>query len=309
MRISPALTALLLGTAPALAAPQIVVDTQITASLVQQVTGDLAEIHVLLPAGASIHHHQMRPSDARALQGADLLIWTGPALTPWLDRAAESAGQSVAQLRLLDSKGTTLHDYEGQHSHAHDEDEGHEHDHDHDHDHGNIDPHAWLNPENAAVWLGAIAESLSSADPENAATYGDNAQAAANAIRDMDVTIRDELAPVADKSFVVFHDAYGYFTDHYGLAPALAVSPGDASTPSAARISELHSQIGDSGASCAFPEFAQDPKLIAAATQGTGVRLGQELDPEGAGIAPGPALYGQVIAGLAQHLHDCLSAD
>lgn len=303
MRIHPALTVLLLSAAPALAAPEVVVDTQITGSLVQQVMGDLGTVHVLMPAGASVHHHQMRPSDASALQAADALIWTGPELTPWLDRAAASLGQDAVQLRLLEAKGTTLRSYEDGHTHEHDED------HDHDHSHAGNDPHAWLNPENAAHWLTAIADQLSIVDSENAATYSANAKAAAQALQDMDSAIRTQLAPVADKHFVVFHDAYGYFTDHYGLPPALAVSPGDASTPSAARISELRAQITESGATCAFPEFAQDPKLIEAATEGTGIRTGAEIAPEGAGIEPGPMLYGQVIQGLADSLTDCLLAE
>ena len=81
---------------------QVVVDTPITASLVAQVAGDLAQVQVLLPQGASAHHHQMRPSDARGLQDAGLLVWTGPELTPWLDRAAASVGAETPQLRLLE---------------------------------------------------------------------------------------------------------------------------------------------------------------------------------------------------------------
>lgn len=303
MRIYPALTALLVSTAPALAAPEVVVDTQITGSLVQQVMGDLGAVHVLMPAGASVHHHQMRPSDARALQDADALIWTGPELTPWLDRASGSLGQNAVQLRLLETKGTTLRSYDDDHAHQHDEE------HDHDHGHAGNDPHAWLNPENAALWLTAIAEQLSNVDAENAATYSANAASAAEALREMDSAIRTQLEPAADKHFVVFHDAYGYFTDHYGLPPALAVSPGDASTPSAARISELRAHITESGATCAFPEFAQDPKLIEAATEGTGIKTGAEIAPEGAGIEPGPKLYGQVIQELADSLTDCLLAE
>ncbi|MBC9246951.1 zinc ABC transporter substrate-binding protein [Paracoccus sp. 11-3] len=303
MRISFALAALLFSATPALAAPEIVVDTPITGSLVQHVMGDLGTIHVLMPAGTSVHHHQMRPSDAGALQDADALIWTGPELTPWLERASRSLGQGSVQLRLLDIKGTTLRSYDDRHADQHDEDHGH------GHGHADNDPHAWLNPENTALWLSEIAKQLGALDSENAAIYSANAQAVAARLDEMDSAIRAQLAPVADKHFVVFHDAYGYFTDHYGLSPALAVSPGDASTPSAARISELRAAITESGATCAFPEFAQDTKLIVAASEGTGIKTGAALDPEGAGIEAGPMLYGHVMQGLADSLTDCLSAE
>ena len=87
MRSPASLAAILsLTAAPALAAPQVVTDLVPTGALVQEVMGDLAEVRVLLPQGASAHHYQMRPSDAQALQGADVVIWMGPELTPWLSR-------------------------------------------------------------------------------------------------------------------------------------------------------------------------------------------------------------------------------
>lgn len=312
---TPLVVTLICGTAPAFAAPPaIVADTPITGSLVQQVLGDLGTVRVLLPKGASAHHYQMRPSDARSLQDAGMLIWTGPELTPWLGRAADSLGEGRTQLRLLQVPGTALRNYGGGHDdhgddgHEH-EDHDHSHDHDHDHDHSGTDPHAWLNPDNAALWLSAIADRLATADPDNAAAYRDNASAAGQALTAIDAQISADLAPHRDKGIVVFHDAYGYFTDHYGMQPAAPLSPGDASTPSAARIAALRDQIADSGADCAFPEYGHDPRLIATATEGSTTRTGAALDPEGSGLEQGADLYGQVLTGLAQTLGDCLTAD
>lgn len=327
---------------PAFAAPpRIVADTPVTGSLIQQVAGDLAEVHVLLPKGASVHHHQLRPSDARALQDAGLLVWTGPELTPWLDRAADSLGGDTKQIRLLEVPGIHLreygetghddHDHAHGDDHGHDHDHGHEHDHDHDHDHGDdhdhshddhshdhaegheghshsgTDPHAWLDPGNVGPWLGAIAAALSEADPENAATYAANAEEATKAAEQLEQDIAQQLQPHADASFVVFHDAYGYFTDHFGLKSAIPVSAGDASTPSAARISALRDQIAESHAVCAFPEFVHDPKLLEAAIDGTDTRLGEALDPEGNDLELGADLYAQLIRNLSATLNDCLS--
>jgi zinc transport system substrate-binding protein len=315
--------------APASAAPpRIVADTAITGALVAQVLGDLGEPHVLLPSGASVHHYQMRPSDAQALQSAGLLVWFGPELTPWLDRAADAGGTGAPQLELLDASDVTLRSYaeDGQHDHdeghdheghdheGHDhevQDHGHDHAHEHgdDHQHDGTDPHAWLNPMNAAPWLTAIARELSKLDPENAATYAANADAAAQDYLALDQKIAQQLTPLTDKSFVVFHDAYGYFTEHFGLPPAIAVSLGDATSPSAARLSEVRSQIAESGASCAFPEYGHDPKLIDTVIEGSDVAMGDELDPAGAGLSPGPMLYRDVLQRMSDTLNACLTTE
>lgn len=292
-----------MAAAPALAqAPHVVVDTPVTASLVLQVMGDGAQVTVLLPQGASVHHHQMRPSDAQGLQDADLLVWTGPELTPWLDRSATTLAGDVAQLRLLEVAGTHLRPY-GEHG-------GHGDDHDHDHDHDSgaaIDPHAWLDPDNARTWLAAIAETLADVDPEGRDAYAANAGAAADRIADLDRALQPRLAPHADAGFVVFHDAYGYFTDHFGLKPAIPVSLGDASTPSAARLGAIRDRIADTGASCGFPEHASDPRLLQTVAEGTGLRLGGELSPEGGTLPGGPDLYAALLSTMTDRLTDCLS--
>ena len=303
---------------PLWAAPQVVADLAPTGALVQEVMGDLGEVRVLLPQGASAHHYQMRPSDARALQSADLVVWVGPELTPWLDRAQGSLSGG-AELRLLTVEGTQTRSYGAAETEAHDDHDHGDHDHDHDHDHGDhdhgdhdhahdgTDPHAWLNPQNAVTWLDAIAQTLSEQDPENAQTYQANARAAAERLTALDATLTDRLAPVADARFVVFHDAYGYFTEHFGLQPAIPVALGDASTPSAARIAEIRAQIAQSGATCAFPEYAHDPALIATVTEGSTLTLGGELSPEGGALAPGAGQYDALLTQMADTLLDCLN--
>ena len=298
----------LLAAGPVLAAPpQVVADTPVTASLVQQVLGDLGQVQVLLPKGSSAHHHQMRASDARALQEAGLLVWTGPGLTPWLERAASSVAGDVAQLRLLEVPGTHLREYGAGH-------EGHaEGDHDHapdgepDPGHADVDPHAWLDPANARIWVTAIADALAEADPGNAEAYRRNAAAAAGGIDSLDRDLRARLQPHAKQGFVVFHDAYGYFTDHFGLTPAIAVTLGDATAPSAARLDEIRARIARSGAACAFPEQGSDPRLVEAAIEGSPVRIGQPLSPEGSDLEAGPQLYGQVMTRMADAIEDCLA--
>ena len=314
------LAALLSLTAlPALAdPPRVLTDLTPTGALVREVAGDLARVEVLLPGGAGAHDYQMRPSAARALQEADLLVWMGPEMTPWLDRPARNLAGANAQLQLLDVDGTRLRDFGADEDHATDghadedhpaddhpdehPDEGHA-----DHDHAGIDPHAWLDPANARPWLLAVADALAAADPDHADDYRANADDAAARIDTAADDLRARLAPHADRDFVVFHDAYGYFTDAFGLRPAIAVALGDASAPSAGRVDEIRTRLRESGAVCAFPEYAHDPRLVETAIEGTPIRMGRALSPEGGDGAASD--YAGLLTELGASLIACFEAE
>lgn len=290
----------LLATPTLAEVPAIVADTPVTASLVQQVLGDLGQPVLLLDKGADPHDFQLRPSQARALQDADLLIWVGPELTPWLDRAATRIAPQK-QLSLLPAS-PVKRSYDAAAAHDHDDHSAE------DHDHASLDPHAWLDPQNGAAWLDAIAARLAEADPDHAATYRANVEAAQTALSDRDAALTQLLAPAKGKPFVTFHDAYGYFTDHYGLTPAIAVTLGDATAPSAARIREVQDQITATGAVCAFPEATQPTRLIEDLTAGTNLRIGEALSPEGAELDIGAGLYGALLDQMGQRIAACLTA-
>jgi zinc transport system substrate-binding protein len=277
--------------------PSVITDIPAVESLTAQVMGDLGQPTLLLDRGADAHSFQLRPSQTRELAEADLVIWIGPGMTPWLDRALTGLAPDASQLRLLDAPGTIHRSFEeaGDHGHGHD----------HDHDHGPTDPHAWLSPANAQTWLALIAAELARLDPANAAAYQQNATRAAADIAVLDAKLQATLAPVTDIPFVVFHDAYGYFADHYGLTIAGTVALGDAAAPGAAHLAALRDRMA--GAACIFPEAQHDPKLVETLAADTGIRLGGALDPEGATQPPGPQAYGAILSGLAQTITECLS--
>lgn len=334
MRYTISLAIATLTAMPAMAeVPRVVADFVPVHGLVATVMGDLGQPDLLLDRGANAHSFQLRPSQAAGLADADLVVWVGPKMSPWLDRTLDGLG-SVSQLRLLDVAGTHLqdfgstaaHDHEGHDHEGHDHEEhdhaeeGHDHaGHDHasdeagheghddheGHSHTGTDPHAWLDPTNAAVWLEAIAAELGKLDPENAATYAANAAAGKTAIAALDASLATQLAPVQGKPFVVFHDAYGYFSAHYGLTVAGSVSLGDATAPGAAHLKELEEKAGT--ALCLFPEAGHDPKLVAQMAETAGVKLGAPLDPEGAAVEPGAGAYLATLQGLADTLTGCLA--
>jgi zinc transport system substrate-binding protein len=312
----------LLGAGAALAdVPRVVTEIPPVHAMVALVMGDLGVPELLLEKGASEHSFQMRPSQAAALNDADLVVWIGPELTPWLERGLEAVPADVARLGLLDVPGTVTAEYaEKGHDHA---EEGHDHaaeaahaegeGHDqtaeggHGHDHAGVDPHAWLDPANAGIWMTAIAAELGRIDPDNAATYAANAVAATDGITAVDAEVAALLDPVADKPIIVFHDAFGYFARHYGLTIAGAIAEGDAAAPGAARIAELRDMAAAGGVVCVFPEVQHDPAMVEQMVEGTGARIGAPLDPVGSSLDPGEAMYAALLTGMATAIADCAS--
>lgn len=286
---------LLMTATPAFAeVPSVVTDIPPVQALVAQVMGDLGQPVLLLAKGADEHEFQLRPSQAGAVAGAGLVVWIGPELTPWLEGALESRPEGAASLALLDAEGTLRRDYGER---EHEEEEGH--------DHGSEDPHAWLNPDNAQVWLELIAAELSRLDPENATTYRANAAAAGKDVAALDAEIAGILAPVKGRPLLTYHEAFGYFGEHYGLDFVGSIALGDASSPGAARLAKLRGEIVAGGVMCLFPEVQHDPALMEQLAEGTGVRIGGALDPVGSSLEPGPGAYAALLRGLAETIAEC----
>lgn len=317
MPILRTLLPLALVAAPAFAAPpSVMTDIPPVHALAASVMGDLAAPDILLDQGSDPHHFQLKPSQARALSQADLVFWVGPRLTPWLDRAIQGVGIEGEAVSLIDLPETHRQDFGATqaHDHAHAEAAHDTHD-DHDdhaeealgHTHAGLDPHAWLDPENARAWTRAIAARLGAADPENAATYAANAQATLTAIDTAEADTRAILAPVGDAPIMVFHDAYGYFAGHFGVNVVGSIALGDAAAPGAARLSALQDHLQDEGIACIFPEAQHDPAYVAAIVEGTDTRVGADLDPSGSTLDYGPGLYATLLTGLAQGIADCVA--
>jgi zinc transport system substrate-binding protein len=305
-----AIAVALVGALPANAdAPRVATDIPPVHSLAARVMEGLAEPQLILPPGASPHGYAMRPSEAATLADADVVIWMGESLTPWLGRAVDALAPEARSLELLETDGTLLLGYRegaafGQHDHAE------QHDRDgHAQGKGNgvgeIDPHAWLDPENAKTWLGAIAEALAAADPANAAAYAANAAEGRAELDALGRELARTLEPVRGAPFIVFHDAYHYFEHRLGPEAAGAISLGDASASSAARLAEIRATIRRTGALCVFAEPQFAPELIDTVIEGTDARPAM-LDPLGATLEPGPELYPRLMRGLAENLRSCL---
>ena len=194
------------------------------------------------------------------------------------------------------------HDEHDDHSDKdHDETEEHGHD---EHAHGTYDPHAWLSPENAKIWLNLIAAQLSTADPENAGTYFTNAAIALTETDTLMTEVSAMLEPIRGTRFIVFHDAYQYFETVFDFPASGAISLGDATDPSPARITKIQDRIKDQGVQCVLAEPQFKKGLVATVLEGTDAKT-SIIDPLGVALEPGPTLYPQLIRNMAKTLVDC----
>ena len=293
------------------AAPNVATDITPVHSLVSQVMAGVGTPDLLIQSGASPHNYSLSPSEAEALQEADLVFWIGEGLTPWLERSLDNLSPTSTKIELLEAQGTTTYAFrEGATFGAHeDEDDGHEdeaHEDEHHHDHSGVDPHAWLDPANGKVWLDVIASALAEKDPENASQYLENAAISKAKIDTATLSIENTIAQLQDKQFIVFHDAYQYFEKRFGIMAAGSISISDASKPSPGRIAEIRQLVEDLSVSCVFTEPQYNPGIVNAVFGDTGVNTSGVIDPLGSGLVTGTNLYSNLLIEIAKGLQSCL---
>jgi len=284
-------------------------------SLVAAVMGDTGTPDLLVQGAASPHTYSLRPSEARKLDQAKVVFWVGEGMETFLTKPLQSLATGAKTVSLSQTAGlTVLNLREGGSFELHEHDDHDDHDHDHAHEshdephhegHGK-DMHLWLDPENARVMVKEIAATLAEADPTNASTYQQNANTLDQRLAALIQETSNALADVKDKPFIVFHDAYHYFEDRFGLHAAGSISINPETPPSAQRVREIQHKIAESNASCVFAEPQFEPGIVSVVTEGTSARTGV-LDPLGADLKDGPDLYFELIGNLAASIKNCLS--
>ena len=271
---------------------------QLIAAAVQD---GVAVPEVLLPPGTSPHNYALRPSDVRKVQSVDLVYWIGPDMEGFLPRVLK--GRTLPSVAVQDLPGLKLrHFAEDKHSHAEEADE-----HDHDHRPGSLDAHLWLSPINARVIASKMATDLSAADPANAARYQSNLKAFDERLDALDARLKTRLAGIAGKPYFVFHEAFDYFEDAYGLKHTGVFSVAAEVQPGAQHVAAMRTRLQEVGKTCVFSEPPLRPRLAETLVAGLPVKLA-ELDALG-GYTPATAQgYEQLLEKLGNDLAGCLES-
>ena len=260
-----------LATTPAAARElHVVASFSVLGDIVARVGGDKIALKVLVGPDGDAHTFEPSPKDAKALAQADLVIVNGLNFEPWMRKLVAASGYKGPV--VVASKGITPREMVE--------------------DGRTIpDPHAWQDLANGAIYVHNIAAVLSTASPENAATFEANAASLSKEIADLDRWTHDEMSSVPQpmRQVITTHDAFGYFGAAYGVT---FIAPEGLSTeaePSAGSLAKLIDQIKRENIKALFIENMTDPRLIQTISRETGAAMGGELYSDALSKPGGPA--------------------
>ncbi len=284
-------------------APRVVVSIKPLHSLVAGVMQGVGTPLLLVKGGGSPHGYVLRPSEARALAKAQLVVWVGHELESFLQKPLATLGHKAHQLELAEQlqkyllvkrQGGT---WEG-HAHKHSSEETPA---EHNIQHQSADLHLWLDPVLARQIVILTGNTLSELDPAHSSRYQANTAELVKKLGRLDQDLKKQLAPVKDIPYIVFHAAYQYFESAYGLNAVGSITIDPERKPGAKRIKDIRQKIKQLGARCVFSEPQFESRLIATVIEGTGAKTGS-LDPLGADLAAGSEAYFQLMTRLADNL-------
>ena len=311
-------------------------------SLASYVMDGVGKPNVIVDGYNSPHGFSLKPSHAKMLENADLVIWVGEDLEAFLEKPLNTIAKKAKNIEVMDLKGIKKLEFreknifEGHDDHGHDEhkdehkehghdehkDEHKEHGHDehkdehkeHGHDehkekdaheghhHGEHDPHVWLDPMNAKVIIKEITKQLVQLDSKNSAAYKANSKKALADIDKLTKAIKKDLNK--DLRFVVFHDAYQYFENRFNIKVLGALTVNTDVMPGAEQLSEIREVIEHEKVNCIFSEPQFNPSIIKSIAKDTKVKTGI-LDPLGAKLDKGKNLYFDLLNDMASSFKGC----
>ena len=276
-------------------------------SLVAAVMGDIGTPQLLLEAPSSAHHFTLKPSQARSLQSADIVFWVGPTMEQPLTKALAALAPHAQTTPLIDASGLVLIEFDNS-APAHKKPIHDKHDDHGDHARHAINPHLWLDPQNAQVILRVISLRLGKADPDNADIYAANADKMALRLQGVQADIATQLAPYAAARFLVLHDAHTYFERRFGLDNHGAITSEPDIMPTASRIKALRAAVGAHQIDCIFAEPFLGQKAVDLIAEGSKVRIGT-LDPVASNLPASDELYPTLLKSYADAMESCFRAN
>lgn len=262
------------------------------ALIAEAVAGGKVTVQQLVPNGTSPHDYQLKPSDRLRLSRADIVLWMGPANEGFLSRlVAGSKGevltaQKLPELNLLAQRrldgGTVVA--------------------------GSVDPHLWLDPDNAVVIARALAETLAKRDASRAALYRKNAAEFANRIALLKARQAPRFQGLPTRSFIAYHDAYQYLESVLGLNYRGSLVVSGEGKPSAKHFLLLSQKIRQEGISCLLGEPGFDEALARNVFAGNKAVL-VSVDEQFAAAPSSAEGYEAGLTLMADSIYHCLGGD
>lgn len=257
-------------------APAVAVSIKPVHSLVTAIMAGAGEPSLIVKGGHSPHTYSLKPSDARNLNRADIVIWTGPGLELFLTKPIHALAGKAKVVTLIDAPSA--------------------------------DPHVWLSPALAASIVERIVAALVASDPVREKIYRTNAASLKKRLENLKAFGNARLDGLRKISFLVFHDAWGHFAGAFGLGIAGAVALNPERVAGAKKVTAIRRLIKDSGARCLFrePQF-ESPLLNTVLEDQDDMRV-FELDPLGSSLKPGAGLYFHMMEDNINAVASCLES-
>lgn len=236
----------------------------------REVTGEEAEVTMLLQPGTEAHTYEPTPKDIKAIQNCDVFIYTGGENDVWVDDILSTMDTTdMVQIRMVDCVDALKEvELEGIEEHHHEEGEEHEHTHE-------MDEHVWTSPANAIDIVGTIVEKIADKDSEHAEIYKKNAEAYTNELEELDQKFRTVVSE-GKRNTIVFGDRFPilYFAEEYGLS-YYAAFPGCASDtePSAATIAFLSDKVASEAIPVIFKIELSNGKVAETIAESTDTKV------------------------------------
>ena len=274
---------------------------------------------VIVDGYNSPHGFSLKPSHAKMIEKADLIIWVGEDLEAFLEKPLNTIAKKAVKVEIMDLSGVkklkfrekNIFEGHDDHGHGHKEkkhdDHGHKKakhdDHGHEgHAHGEHDPHVWLDPMNAKVIVKEIEKQLIKLDPDNSSKYKANSKKAQSELDNLTKNIKRDLK--GNLRFVVFHDAYQYFENRFGIKVLGALTVNPDVLPGAEQLSEIREVIEHEKVNCLFSEPQFNPAIIKSIAKDTKIKTGV-LDPLGATLDKGKGMYSELLQSMYASFKGC----
>ena len=259
---------------------RVVATTSLFADLARLALGDAVQIDAIVPAGIDVHTFEPAPSDVSTIADADLVLMNGIGLDEWVVALVDAAKQSNANVLRL---GEGLEGYGFQYLFTESSNSGRAR-----------DPHVWLDPTAAELYLQQIASRVVEDRPELTSVIRSALEKGRSSLRSLsqEVQLIFSAIPADRRKIVTFHDAFGYYARAYGITivGVAIASPGQ--DPSAREIAALIDAIRAAGVTTVFSEVQFPSKVLNSIAAETGATVLADLYSDALGAAPGDTYIG-----------------